>query len=78
MLFHKRAIFETKIKVIEFRICFDFLYNFCLNHFSFSEELSEINMCIVLRVKYRYSCLILMKLQFPQQIFEEKVFKYPV
>ena len=59
-------------------MCFDFLYNFCLNHFSFSEELSEINMCIVLRVKYRYSCLILMKLQFPQQIFEEKVFKYPV
>jgi hypothetical protein len=23
-------------------MCFDFLYNFCLKHFSFYEELSEI------------------------------------
>jgi len=35
-------------------MCFDFLYSFCLKHFSFSEEMSEIlsKMYIVLRVKY--------------------------
>ena len=35
-------------------MCFDFLYNVCLRHFSFLEELSEIwsNMYIGLRVKY--------------------------
>ena len=36
-------------------MCFDFLYNFCLKHFSFYEELSEIlsKMYIGLYVKYR-------------------------
>ena len=35
-------------------MCFDFLYNFCLKHFSFYEELSKIwsNMYIGLHVKY--------------------------
>jgi hypothetical protein len=35
-------------------MCLDFLYNFCLKHFLFQEELSEIwlKMYIVLRVKY--------------------------
>ena len=28
-------------KVIELKICFDFLYNFCLKNFSFYEELRE-------------------------------------
>jgi hypothetical protein len=35
-------------------ICFEFLYSFCLKHFSFSEEMSEVwpKMCIGLHVKY--------------------------
>jgi len=35
-------------------VCFDFLYNFCVRHFPFSEEFSEIisSMYIVLHVKY--------------------------
>jgi hypothetical protein len=34
-------------------VCFDFLYNFCLKHFSFYEEFSEIllQMCVGLHVK---------------------------
>jgi hypothetical protein len=40
--------------VIEHKTCFDFLYNFCLKHFAFQEELSEIwtKTCIRLHVKY--------------------------
>jgi hypothetical protein len=34
-------IFEKK-KVTEHKMCFDFLYKFCLKHFSFEEEMSEI------------------------------------
>jgi hypothetical protein len=39
-------------------MCFDFLYNFCLEHFSFCEELSSILSKIYngRRVKCRYSC----------------------
>jgi len=35
-------------------VCFDFLYNFCLKHFSFYDELNEIcsKMYIGLHVKY--------------------------
>jgi len=55
------------------RVCFDFLYNFCLKHFSFLEEMSEIwsKFCIGVRVKYTISCPTLMKLQFFWQIFEK-------
>jgi hypothetical protein len=47
------TIFEKK-KVIEHEMCFDFLYNYCLIHFSFGEELSEIwsKMYIELHVKW--------------------------
>jgi hypothetical protein len=41
-LSHKRYDFRKKKKVIEHKMCFDFLYNFYLKHFSFQEELSEI------------------------------------
>jgi hypothetical protein len=37
---HKQHDFRKK-KVIEPKMCFDFLYNFCLKLFSFQEELSE-------------------------------------
>jgi hypothetical protein len=35
-------------------MCFDFLYNFCLKHFSFYEEMSDVwsQMYIGLHVKY--------------------------
>ena len=29
--------------VLEYKMCFDFLYNFCLKHFSFQEEFNEIS-----------------------------------
>ena len=35
------ARFKKK-KVAGYKMCFDFLYNFCLKYFSFYEELSEI------------------------------------
>ena len=40
------TIFERKKKVNEHKEFFNFLYNFCLKHFSFQEELSEILSCI--------------------------------
>jgi hypothetical protein len=41
-------------KGFEHKMCFDFLYNLCLKHFSFYEELSEIwsQTDIGLHVKY--------------------------
>ena len=53
---------------------FDILYSFCLKHFSFWEEQSEMwsEMYIGLHVKYRcYSCQILMKLEFSWQVSEK-------
>jgi hypothetical protein len=43
-----------KKKAIGHKMCFYFLYNFCLKHFSFYEELSEVlsNMYIGLHVGY--------------------------
>ena len=40
-LSHKRYDFLKK-KVIEHKICFNFLYNFRLKYFSFQKEFSEI------------------------------------
>jgi hypothetical protein len=44
-------------------------WNFCLKHFSFSEESGEIlsYIYICLHVQYRYSCENLMKLEFSRQ-----------
>jgi hypothetical protein len=44
-------------------VSFDFLYNFCLKHFSFEEELSKNITC--------YSRQILIKLEFSRNIFEK-------
>jgi len=41
-------------------MCFGFLYNFCLQHFSFYEEAGEI--WVVLMYSTRYSCPTLMKI----------------
>jgi hypothetical protein len=74
VLSHKRHDF--RIKVCEHKDCFfNFFYNFCLEHFSFDEELSEIlsYMYLGLHVKYRYSRPVLMKFEFSRQVFE----KYP-
>ena len=57
--YHKRHDFLKKKKVTEHKMCvFYFLYNFCLKHFSFWEELSEIwsKMYIGHHVKYRLFC----------------------
>ena len=37
---YKRHDFRKE--VIGYKMCFDFLYNFCLKHFPFREEFSEI------------------------------------
>jgi hypothetical protein len=60
-------------------VCFDFLYNFCLEHFWFQEELSEIwsKMWIRLHVKYPLllyisdCCHISVKLLFSPLISEK-------
>ena len=48
------TVFEKKKKkVADHKICFDFLYNLCLKHISFWEELSEMSeMSSGLLVKY--------------------------
>jgi len=40
-LSHTGHVFQKK-KVIELKVCFDFLYKYCLEKFSFKEELSKI------------------------------------
>jgi ABC-type uncharacterized transport system permease subunit len=49
---HKQQDFTHK-NAFERYVCFYFLYNFCLNYFSFWEELSEIllKMCIDIHVQ---------------------------
>jgi len=49
---HFSAIFEKK-RVIEHKMCFDFLYKFFLKNFSLEKELSETlsKICIGLQVK---------------------------
>ena len=39
-LFHKRYDFREKM-FLNIKVCSDFLYNFCLKHFSFYEEFSD-------------------------------------
>ena len=71
-LFSKTVRFLKK-KYWTQNLCFDFLYNFCLKHFSFWEEMSELGskMYIALMSSAFYSCPILMKLQFLRHIFEK-------
>jgi len=63
---HKQHDLQKKKKVTEHKMC-DFLYNFCLKHFSFYKELSEIwSQCIlVFMLSSHYSFQILVKLEFP-------------
>ena len=51
---------------MEFKTCFEILYNFCLKYFICLEELSQVwtKLYNILHVEYRYSCQILMKLDF--------------
>jgi len=63
-LSHVRQDFREK-KVIECKICCDFPYNFELFLILRKIELDIINKCIVVFTKItRYSCQILMKLEF--------------
>jgi len=50
-------------KVTEHKMCFDIFYSCCLTNFSFQEELSG----------YRYSCQVLIILEFSRQIFEKSL-----
>jgi hypothetical protein len=38
-------------------MCYDFLYNFCLKHFSFYKELSKILSQMYVRLQVKYSLL---------------------
>jgi hypothetical protein len=58
---HKRHDFRKKIT--EHKMCFDFLYNFCVKHFSFQAELSEMWYKCVPVCCTRYSYPSLVKLQ---------------
>ena len=71
-LSHKRHDFR-KIKVVEHKMCFDFLYNFYLKHFSLQEELSETwtRGILVFMYSTSYSSAILMNIEFCWQIFEK-------
>jgi hypothetical protein len=77
---HKRHDF--RIKVIEHKMCFDFPYNFCLKQFHSKKNSARYHKCTsVFMWSTRYSCYILMKLEFSRQICEEcscmKFHKYP-
>jgi hypothetical protein len=64
---HKRQVIKHKICVLIFST------TFFLKHFSFQEELSEIwsKSLVVSMYSTRYSCPILMKLEFSRQFFEK-------
>ena len=51
-LFHKRCDFQEKI--IERKMCFDFLYSVCLKDFPFKEEFSEISSKMSNRFHVKY------------------------
>ena len=67
------ALFSKK-KYRTQKVCFHFLYNFCLTHFSFYEGLSDTRsqMYKGLHIRYPHSCQILMKLEFSWEIFEKQ------
>jgi hypothetical protein len=74
---------DTRKKLLNIKLCFDFLYNFCLTHFSFQEKMSDMwskmywSLC---KVPIN-SCQILIKLEFSWQVFEKysniKFHEYP-
>jgi len=45
-------------KIIEQKVCFDFLYKFCLKYFSFIEELSEILSKMYMGLHVQYSLFL--------------------
>jgi hypothetical protein len=63
-IFGKKSYWTQKVR-------FDFLYNFCLEHFSFYEEWARYDQkCIsVFMWSALYSCPILMKLEFSLKVF---------
>jgi len=73
-LSHKGMIFREKKVIRHKNVCFDFLRNFCLQHFSFKEDLSEISskeITSVFMYSTRYSCQIWMRLYFCRHIFKQ-------
>ena len=69
----KGMIFGGKNNLFKLNMYFDFLYNFCVIHFSFYEELNEIWSKLYIGFHESTCHTIVMKLVFSGQIFE----KYP-
>jgi hypothetical protein len=69
---HKRHDFRKKATEHK-NVCFDFLYTFCLQHFSFWKEMSEIwsKVYIDPHVKYPLFLSGFMTRKFSQQMFEK-------
>jgi len=63
-----KALFEKNI--MDYDMCFDFLYKFYLKYFSFYEDLSEIRskMCVGLQVNNRFCFKIFNKLEYSRHI----------
>jgi len=73
-LSHKRHDFRKKNKyLVQNYVGFDFLYKVSLKYFSFYEEMREIwpKKYIGLHISTRFSCQILMRLEFSLLLFEE-------
>ena len=64
--------FGKKKKIPEHKMCLDFIYNSYLKHFSYYEEFSGILSYIYTGLRStRYSCHILITLEFSGEIFEK-------
>ena len=72
-LSHNRHDFRKK-QVVEYKMCFDFLYNFFLKQFSFWEKFSEIlsqRHILVCAYSGGYFCKILIQDEFSRQILKK-------
>jgi hypothetical protein len=63
----------SKKKVIKYKMCFGFLYNFCLNISDCKKNSARnCHKCEnIFMLNTGYSCRILMKLEFPRKVFEK-------
>jgi hypothetical protein len=73
-LTHKQHDLKKKKRLLKIIVCFDLLYKFCLTHFFHYEKIwaRYDQKCILVSIySTRYSCLVLMKLEFSRRIFEK-------
>jgi hypothetical protein len=69
--FINRQIFEEKKSCSSQNVCFDCLYNFCLKHFSFYEEMSEMGSKMRIGLHVQYPLLLSILMKFSLQISEK-------